>query len=120
MKRVLLVVFIALFVFCGQAICFEMDEKGWEYSGNKTSDTQIISLPVVVKQVFIDTDGTSCGVALHDGTTNSAAVGVPGLLCIGANGGCTTKTNVRMKKVYADMTLTGGTYCRFNIHFVRD
>jgi hypothetical protein len=94
---------------------------GAEYnlsSGNKTSDALIYTGRAIVKQVFIQSDGTSCSVALYGNTSAAGTVIFPALLCIGANGGCTTEMNVMAPYgIYADMTLVGGSACTYNVHY---
>ena len=113
-------VIVTMMVFAGQVFAVEVDEKGWEYSGSKTADAEITGYPIVIKQLFVETDGTNnCKVALHDGTSNSASTAVPPLTCIATAGGCTTRLNVKVDKLYADMTVSAGS-CTYEIHFVRD
>lgn len=87
-------------------------------SGNKTSDSLIYTGRAIVKEIFINTDGTSCSVALYGDTSATGTVIFPALLCIGANGGCIGEMNVLAPYgIYADMTLVGGTVCTYNVHY---
>ena len=121
MKKVIFVVCVAFFVivsvgFAATAVI----EVPNESSGNKTSDGTIFTGSAIVKQVFVQSDGTTCSVALYGNTSAVGDVIFPPLSCVGANGGCTTEMNVLAKDgIYADMTLVGGSACTYNIHYIR-
>jgi hypothetical protein len=105
---------VLLVALCGIASAQDYNRS----SGNQTADALLYTGRAVVKQIFINTDGTSCSVALYGNTSAAGTVIFPALLCIGANGGCTTEMNVIAPYgIYADMTLVGGSVCTYNVHF---
>jgi len=113
MKRIGLVA-IVLLVMMGVGYGAEYNLS----SGDKTADALIYTGRAIVKQVFVQSDGTSCSVAIYGNTSAVGTVVFPALSCIGANGGCTTEMNVLAPYgIYADMTLVGGSACTYNVHY---
>ncbi len=88
-------------------------------SGNQTADALIYTGRAIVKQVFIDPDGTNnCEVTLYGNTTATGTVIFPPITCLGNGGGCTTQLNVLAPYgIYADVTIADGGTCTYNIHY---
>jgi hypothetical protein len=123
MKKVIFVTLVLMALLMMVSVGFAVTpiiEVPNESSGNKTSDATIFTGSAIVKQVFIQSDGTTCSVALYGNTSAVGDVIFPAITCVGANGGCTTEMNVLAKDgIYADMTLVGGSECTYNIHYIR-
>jgi len=106
---------VMVVMLCGSVQAVEYNLS----SGNKTADALIYTGRAIIKQVFVDPDGTNnCEVAIYGDTSATGTVIIPALTCLGTGSGCTAEVNVLAPYgIYADVSIAGGGSCTFNIHY---